>query len=157
MKYIDSFAHGLAPVARWTSVVVAGGLLAFGPLLQSGVTGQAPPETPANQDYGQAAPTAAMANQGFPGGRVGMPPTADDGTSETPQVSRDLMGFSRATADGGQRITLIHTSRSWMAVYHVDGTGKIRLESSRPLKQDFAVEFNAVDPRPEAMRQMTKR
>ena len=69
----------------------------------------------------------------------------------------DMIGFSSAIAGGTQAITLINASRRWMAVYHVDQAGQIRLVSSRPLDADFSFQFNATAPLPEEIRRLQKR
>lgn len=66
----------------------------------------------------------------------------------------DMIGFSRELAGGSQAITLINASRRWMAVYHVDQAGQIRLVSSRPLDADFSFQFNATAPLPEEIRRL---
>lgn len=68
----------------------------------------------------------------------------------------DCLAFSRPVGDGSQLITVINTSREWMAVYHIDRTGKITLTGSRPLAQDFAVEFNVNSPLPNEIRQLSR-
>ncbi|TWT76809.1 hypothetical protein CA13_73080 [Planctomycetes bacterium CA13] len=67
----------------------------------------------------------------------------------------DMIGFSHSDGSGSQTITLIHTGKSWMAVYHIDRSGKIRLVSSRPIDADFSLQLNATSPLPEEIRQMT--
>ncbi len=69
-------------------------------------------------------------------------------------VSADMIGFSHVDGSGTQTITLVHTGKSWMAVYHVDSTGVIRLASSRPIDADFSLQFNAAKPLPEEIRAM---
>lgn len=66
----------------------------------------------------------------------------------------DMIGFSREIAGGSQAITLINASRRWMAVYHIDQAGQIRLVSSRPLDADFSFQFNATAPLPEEIRRL---
>jgi hypothetical protein len=66
----------------------------------------------------------------------------------------DMIGFTRELAGGSQAITLINASRRWMAVYHVDQAGQIRLVSSRPLDADFSFQFNATAPLPEEIRRL---
>ena len=66
----------------------------------------------------------------------------------------DTIGFSRELAGGSQAITLINTSRRWMAVYHVDQAGQIRLVSSRPIDADFSFQFNATAPLPDEIRRL---
>jgi hypothetical protein len=66
----------------------------------------------------------------------------------------DMIGFSRELGDGVQAITIINSSRRWMAVYHIDTSGQIRLASSRPLDADFTIQFNATAPLPEDIRRL---
>ncbi|MGB7326438.1 MAG: hypothetical protein WBD31_16310 [Rubripirellula sp.] len=72
-------------------------------------------------------------------------------------VAGDMIGFSSSDGSGTQTITLVHTDKSWMAVYHIDRTGKIRLVSSRPIDADFSLQLNATSPLPEEIRQMGRR
>ncbi len=69
----------------------------------------------------------------------------------------DIIGFSHSDGAGTQRITLVNTSKSWMAVYHIDRSGKIRLASSRPIDADFTLQLNATAPLPEEIRRMDRR
>lgn len=66
----------------------------------------------------------------------------------------DMIGFSRELGDGLQAITLINASRRWMAVYHINAEGQIRLASSRPLDADFSIQFNATSPLPDEIRRL---
>ena len=66
----------------------------------------------------------------------------------------DMIGFSRDLSDGTQAITIINASQRWMAVYHIDTSGQIRLTSSRPLEADFTIQFNASSPLPEEIRRL---
>lgn len=66
----------------------------------------------------------------------------------------DMIGFSRDLGDGVQAITIINASQRWMAVYHIDTSGQIRLTSSRPLEADFTIQFNASSPLPEEIRRL---
>ena len=61
----------------------------------------------------------------------------------------DMIGFTHSDGSGSQTITLVDSSKAWMAVYHIDRSGKIRLVSSRPIKADFSLQLNATDPLPE--------
>ncbi|TWU57253.1 hypothetical protein [Rubripirellula reticaptiva] len=72
-------------------------------------------------------------------------------------VAGDMIGFSSSDGSGTQTITLVHTDKSWMAVYHIDRSGKIRLVSSRPIDADFSLQLNATSPLPEEIRQMGRR
>ncbi len=68
----------------------------------------------------------------------------------------DMIGFSNYDDTGTQTITLIDTRKSWMAVYHIDRSGTIRLVSSRPIDADFTLQLNATAPLPEDIRQIGK-
>ena len=72
-------------------------------------------------------------------------------------ASGDMIGFSHSDGTGTQTITLVHTKKSWMAVYHIDRSGKIRLVSSRPLDADFSLQLNATSPLPEEIREIGRR
>jgi hypothetical protein len=69
----------------------------------------------------------------------------------------EMIGFSHVDGSGNLTITLVHTGKSWMSVYHVDSKGTIRLASSRPIDADFTLQLNATDPLPEDIRQMADR
>lgn len=69
----------------------------------------------------------------------------------------DMIGFSHSDGSGTQTITLVDTSKSWIAVYHIDTSGKIRLVSSRPIDADFTLELNATAPLPREIRQSAAR
>ncbi len=68
----------------------------------------------------------------------------------------DMIGFSHVDGTGTQTITLVNTGNSWMAVYHIDRSGKIRLVSSRPIDADFSLQLNATSPLPEDIRRIGK-
>lgn len=63
-------------------------------------------------------------------------------------VAEGMLGFASPDSGGGQVVTLVDARRGWMAVYAVDAQGEIRLLSSRPLQQDFSVQYNVTDPTP---------
>jgi len=67
----------------------------------------------------------------------------------------DMIGFSHSDGTGSQTITLINTRKSWMAVYHIDRSGTIRLTSSRPIEDDFTLLLNATSPLPDEIRRMS--
>lgn len=69
----------------------------------------------------------------------------------------DMIGFSHSDGSGTQTITVVHTGKSWMAVYHIDRSGTIRLVSSRPIDADFSLQLNATSPLPEEIRQLSRR
>jgi len=79
--------------------------------------------------------------------------------AEFPKVgaSGDMIGFSHSDSSGTQTITLVHTKKSWMAVYHIDKSGKLRLVSSRPIDADFSLQLNATSPLPDQIRQFGRR
>ena len=68
----------------------------------------------------------------------------------------EMIGFSHIDGSGTMTITLVHTGKSWMAVYHIDRTGKIRLVSSRAVDADFSLLLNATSPLPDEIRKMGK-
>lgn len=91
-----------------------------------------------------------------------LPPAQVSGlptTAEIPKVgaSGDMIGFSHSDSSGTQTITLVHTRKSWMAVYHIDRSGTLRLVSSRPIDADFSLQLNATSPLPEEIRQIGHR
>ena len=72
-------------------------------------------------------------------------------------ASGDMIGFSHSDNSGTQTITLVHTGKAWMAVYHIDRSGKVRLVSSRPIDADFSLQLNATSPLPEEIREINRR
>lgn len=86
-------------------------------------------------------------------------PPAKPATKGAPVLIQagDMIGFSRELGDGVQAITIINASQRWMAVYHIDISGQIRLTSSRPLDADFTIQFNATSPLPEEIRRLQGR
>jgi hypothetical protein len=86
-------------------------------------------------------------------GSGGQGPAAGGGLAHL-MTAGDMIGFSRDLGDGVQAITLINASQRWMAVYHIDSSGQIRLTSSRPLEADFTIQFNASSPLPEEIRRL---
>lgn len=87
---------------------------------------------------------------------VGGPAPGDVSGAEVSRVASagEVIGFSHVDGSGSQRITLVNTGKSWMAVYHIDRAGAIRLVSSRPIDADFSLQLNATSPLPEEIRQM---
>ncbi len=102
------------------------------------------PQTESNGQVSEAAGDAAVPLR--PGPMVPAGPSL--------AAAGDMIGFSRELVGGSQAITLISASRRWMAVYHVDQAGAIRLVSSRPLEADFSFQFNATAPLPEEIRRL---
>ncbi|MCH1438181.1 MAG: hypothetical protein L7W43_00890 [Rubripirellula sp.] len=72
-------------------------------------------------------------------------------------ASGDMIGFSHSDSSGTQTITLVHTGKAWMAVYHIDRSGKVRLVSSRPIDADFSLQLNATSPLPDEIREINRR
>lgn len=122
--------------------------------------GQNPPpiaaDQPANEQNlaglpawaGQSLQNAQPANSANP---------SKGGSGPNVGASGDIIGFSHSDGAGSQRITLVNTSKSWMAVYHIDRSGKIRLTSSRPIDADFTLQLNATAPLPDEIRRMDRR
>jgi hypothetical protein len=95
-------------------------------------------------------------------GELALPALGVSTASESTEVSRvgaagDMIGFSHSDGSGTQIITVIHTGKSWMAVYHIDKSGTIRLVSSRPIDADFSLQLNATSPLPDEIRQLGRR
>ena len=119
---------------------------------------------PAETLQGQAPTAAPGADASWPSAEATAAPAAADFVPPRPApmfpagpslaAAGDLIGFSREIVGGSQAITLINSSRRWMAVYHVDQAGQIRLISSRPLDADFSFQFNATAPLPEEIRRL---
>ncbi|KAA5544469.1 hypothetical protein FYK55_09055 [Roseiconus nitratireducens] len=79
------------------------------------------------------------------------------GASAGPNLLRvgsagELIGFSGFDGSGSQTITLVHTGKMQMAVYHIDRSGQVRLVSSRPIDADFSLTLNATAPLPGEIR-----
>lgn len=68
--------------------------------------------------------------------------------------SGGLIGFSHVDGEGTQVITIVDAEKRWMAVYHVDSEGKIRLASSREIAADFTLQLNATAPLPDQIRRL---
>lgn len=101
-----------------------------------------------------ASSTSAVADNANLGSAVPVQPAPMFPAGPSLAAAGDMIGFSRELAGGSQAITLINASRRWMAVYHVDQAGQIRLVSSRPLDADFSFQFNATAPLPEQIRRL---
>ena len=102
-------------------------------------------------------------SQSPPGSGVSANPLVDPMVAIEPNsvpkfsAAGDMIGFSHSDGSGTQTITIVHTSKSWMAVYHIDKSGAIRLVSSRPIDADFSLQLNATSPLPEEIRQLNRR
>lgn len=71
-----------------------------------------------------------------------------------PQVGSagQMIGFSGFDGSGSQVITLVHTGKMQIAVYHIDRSNLIRLVSSRPIDADFSLSLNVTAPLPGQIR-----
>ena len=87
----------------------------------------------------------------------GVVPMVDPTALSKVGAAGDMIGFSHSDGSGTQTITLVHTGKSWIAVYHIDRSGTIRLVSSRPIDADFSLQLNATSPLPEEIRQFGRR
>lgn len=108
-------------------------------------------------DSNQSAPPELSPRAGFgaAGSMFGItPPT---GNVPAAAAAGQMIAFSSVDPAGTQTFTLIDTSKSWMAVYHVDRSGRIRLVSSRPIEADFSLQLNVTSPLPEEIRRIGKR
>ena len=124
-------------------LMVLAGLIVVG-LIQTATTGQAPPNM--NNDSFE---TDLGDLDGVPRDRPGLVPAARMPQVTASASAEGVMAFAAPNGTGGQLITVIDARRSWMAVYSVDvGDQQIRMLSSRPLSQDFSVQYNVADPTP---------
>ncbi len=114
---------------------------------------QATVASPAAQPAVAAGPTRPLAAIG-PVTLGSGPAASAGGAAAHLMTAGDMIGFSRDLGDGVQAITIINASQRWMAVYHIDTSGQIRLTSSRPLEADFTIQFNASSPLPEEIRRL---
>ena len=75
-------------------------------------------------------------------------------TENGPQVGSagELIGFNGFDGSGSQTITLVHTGKMQIAVYHIDRSGQIHLRSSRPIDEDFSFSLNLTAPLPSQIR-----
>jgi hypothetical protein len=120
--------------SRTNGVLVVAGLVVFA-VAQSATIGQnpAPGQPPANGQFDPAPPAGGL-----------RPPQVTASAA-----AEGMMAFASPDGDRGQLVTIIDAKRSWMAVYSVDAGGeRIKLLSSRPLSQDFSVQYNVTDPTP---------
>lgn len=118
------------------------GSLILAGLAHSATTGQvpgfrdAPPSNPPNN----SAPI--LPNSGFLPGLQAPQLTAS-------ASAEGMMAFATSGLPGGQTVTIIDAQQKWMAVYSVDVAGeRIKLLSSRPLKQDLSIQYNVAEPTP---------
>ncbi len=75
----------------------------------------------------------------------------------TPMVAGEgFLAFATADGAGGQLVTLIHGESMRMVVHRVSAEGEIKFLSSRPLKQDFEVQYNVTEPTPAAIERLMR-
>ncbi|MEM9588456.1 MAG: hypothetical protein AAGA03_14325 [Planctomycetota bacterium] len=79
---------------------------------------------------------------------------ASPGRNDRAAAAGPLMGFFSVDASGTQTITVVHTGKLWMAVYHVGSSGQLRLVSSRPIDADFSLELDVTSPLPSEIRRL---
>ena len=99
-----------------------------------------------DQSAGEAIPAGATF------GAIATENRAESGSSVG--AAGELIGFSGSDGSGSQRITLVHTGKMHIAVYHIDRSGQIRLVSSRPIDADFSVSLNVNAPLPGEIRRL---
>ena len=107
------------------------------------IPGQGEPGQPSPQQIA----AAVFPNMGSGSGK--------NGPSTRVGAAGEIIGFTDSDGSGSQTITLVHTGKSWMAVYHIDRAGTIRLVSSRPIDADFSLQLNATSPLPREIRELT--
>ena len=112
-----------------------------------------------DQDLGNVPPWFGQPDQSMPATGPELPSSRVSPLKSPHNVGAagDIIGFSHSDGSGSQRITLVNTSKSWMAVYHIDRSGRIRLASSRPIDADFTLQLNATAPLPDEIRRMDQR
>lgn len=138
MKGVDRVSVRIFPAFLACSLLGVAGTVA---------TSQPPPGSSISPAEGIPA-AAAMAP------RLAAPGPATGGGAG---AAGDMIGFSHSDGTGTQTITLVDTRKLWIAVYHVERSGTIRLVSSRPIDADFSLQLNATSPLPEEIRRIGNR
>ncbi|MDB4338610.1 hypothetical protein OAL43_02100 [bacterium] len=136
MKHINNgrfSVESFAPLRVWAVLLVVVSIVS------AGVGQQSPP----SGGVSSASPTQATQVDALERFRVAS--------------SGDVIGFSGCNASGTQTITLVHTGKSWMAVYHVGPEGEIQLVSSRPIDADFSLQLNVTAPLPDEIKGLSSR
>lgn len=109
------------------------------------------------------APGTHAGDEAVPAGADSTPPGLPTAALPTLRVAEpasrvgaagEMIGFFHPDGAGSQTITLVHTGKSWIAVYHIDRSGTVRLVSSRPIAADFSLQLNATSPLPEEIRRL---
>lgn len=109
---------------------------------------QEPPTPDSGSEFGES-PTSGFSNQ------VGERVTVVEARGGRDVAgSGGLIGFSHVASEGTQVITIVDAEKRWMAVYHVDSRGTIRLASSREIAADFTLQLNATAPLPDQIRRL---
>lgn len=132
VRWKTAVKPGFAALAALVTIAVATVGVGQSPLPQIAPQSAGRPQ-PLGQRIAQVAPDGGVAQVGSAG---------------------QMIGFSHTDSSGTQTITLVHAGKSWMAVYHIDRSGKIRLVSSRPVDADFSLQLNATSPLPEEIREI---
>lgn len=63
-------------------------------------------------------------------------------------AANGMIVSNHTLADGTPMITVVNTRRMWLAVYHIERSGKPVLVGSRPMESDFELLLNAASPLP---------
>lgn len=114
-----------------------GGLILVG-LAHSATTGQSP-----------GAIDPPPTNGGFIPEKPGFLPGSQPPHLMASASTEGMMAFATPGLPGGHTVTIIDAQQKWMAVYSVDVAGeRIKLLSSRPLKQDLSIQYNVAEPTP---------
>ncbi|XZE54806.1 hypothetical protein SH139x_000785 [Planctomycetaceae bacterium SH139] len=105
-----------------------------------------------NEQEEMRASLETRANRGGESGTVG-----EAVPQLTPMVAGEgFLAFATADGAGGQLVTLIHGESMRMVVHRVSAEGEIKFLSSRPLKQDFEVQYNVTEPTPAAIERLMR-
>ena len=116
---------------------------------------QPPTDQPNQPQVRGAAAAAAQQDTAAIGASFLAGQTANSGPTTKVGAAGEMIGFTNPDASGTQTITLVHAGKSWMAVYHIDRSGTIRLVSSRPIDADFSLQLNATSPLPKEIRELS--
>lgn len=142
------------------SLVATIGCLYLAVSMVNATTGQAPQrlggggfnQQQFNEQQEMQASFEARTNRGGEAGAVG-----EAVPQLTPMVAGEgFLAFATADGAGGQLVTLIHGESMRMVVHRVSAEGEIKFLSSRPLKQDFEVQYNVTEPTPAAIERLMR-
>jgi hypothetical protein len=98
--------------------------------------------------------TGSLANESVVAADLSDVQMAMGAAKSGPQVGSagQMIGFNGFDGSGSQIITLVHTGKMQIAVYHIDRSSQIRLVSSRPIDADFSLSLNVTAPLPGQIR-----